>query len=302
MTSTAHDFLCSTESLEAGEQLFGSAPNNEVWFLLEYNRAWGAKVLPESGLTAPVKDWLNGHLKTTPKSNILFIRQQPKNGGGITFYVALPRETDPKLYKFVLQSYDDLLTLDIPAVINGDPAYAQHLSAEPLYLVCVNARRDRCCARYGLPLCKVLTDYAGDQVWQCSHMGGHRFAPTMLFFPHGICYARVHESEVGELIETYRAGSLYLKRLRGRVTYEPVAQAAEYYLRMETGSSDLEGLRLVEVQSPTPEQWQVRFESVANARQYTVSLTRTASGAAIHNSCHAEETTPVLQYALLSIE
>ena len=36
----------------------------------------------------------------------------------------------------------------------------------------------------------LLAERDPDAVWECSHIGGDRFAATMLLFPHGINYGR----------------------------------------------------------------------------------------------------------------
>ena len=292
---------CSTQSVEAAEQLFGTASTNEVWFLLEYSRPWGAKVLPESDLSAPVKDHLQAQLKAVPKSNMLFIKQ-PGQPQRITFYIAIASEHNPRLYRFPLNTYDDLLTLDMPAILRGDSAFDSYQTVEPLYLVCTNAQRDRCCGRYGLPIYRELIEQVGGQVWQCSHLGGHRFAPTMLFFPHGICYGRVHESELDEIIAHYEAGQLYLRSLRGRSCYEPVVQAAEYYLRQQTRLLDIAAYTLESATyTETLGQWQVRFSSRDTQSHYSLNLKQVITDKAIQNSCFAEELTPIKRYELVNI-
>jgi hypothetical protein len=42
--------VCSEMSRTVGEQLFGTCVRVDVWFLLEYTYAWGAKAFDESDL------------------------------------------------------------------------------------------------------------------------------------------------------------------------------------------------------------------------------------------------------------
>jgi hypothetical protein len=301
MTDTTPDFLCSTLSLESGEQLFGSASTNEVWFLLEYSRPWGAKVLPESDLSESIKTALNSYLSTIPKSNLLFIKQQFRHIEGIAFYVALTRETDPQLYEFHLESYDDLLTLDIPAIVSGDPAYDDRITSEPLYLICTNARRDQCCARYGLPAYKTMVNQTGSRVWQCSHLGGHRFAPTALFLPHGINYGRFNANEIGQIMSDYDQGIIQLAYLRGRVCYDSPAQAADYFLRAEIESGEIDALKLVDQQQMEKDTWLVRFESPAEKITYNVHVQKLMTETETFTSCNAAEKVPMWKYHLLAL-
>jgi hypothetical protein len=301
MTDTIPDFLCSTLSLETGEQIFGSASTNDVWFLLEYSRPWGAKVLPESDLLDSIKTALNGYLSATPKSNLLFIKQQFKHIAGITFYVALTRETDPLLYEFHLESYDDLLTLDIPAIVSGDPAYDDRITHEPLFLICTNARRDQCCPRYGLPVYKVMVNKAGSRVWQCSHLGGHRFAPTALFLPHGVNYGRFQADDIGQIMSDYEQGIIHLDYLRGRVCYDSAAQAADYFLRAEIEDGEIDTLKLVNTQVMEKDSWLVQFESPAEKITYSVHIQKLMTEVETFTSCAATEKVPMWKYRLLAL-
>lgn len=301
MTDTLPDFLCSTLSLEAGEQLFGSASTNEVWFLLEYNRPWGAKVLPDSELSESVKNTLNGHIKATPKSNLLFIKQQFRHVEGITFYVALTRETNPQLYEFHLESYDDLLTLDIPAIVAGNSAYDDRLTDEPLFLICTNARRDQCCAKYGLPVYKTMVNYAGSRVWQCSHLGGHRFAPASLFLPYGISYGRFKPEVITQMMSDYEQGIIQLDFLRGRVCYENAAQAADYFLRAEIEVGEIDALKLVNMQVMEKDSWLVEFEESGTNTTYSVHVQKLMTEIETFTSCVSTEKVPMWKYRLLAL-
>lgn len=292
------DLWCSTLSRELGEQLFGSAPTHDVWLLLEYTQPWGAKVLPDSDLSNDIKARLNALLANIPKSNILFIKQQFKRVGKLAFYVALPHESHPRLYEFALNGYNDLLTLDVAAVAAQDSKYDAHWTHDPLYLVCVNARRDRCCAKYGLPLYRELAMQAGSRVWQCSHIGGHRFAPTTLFFPHGINYGRIEPGEAPTLADEYRHGRLNLERLRGRVCYDSVTQAADYYLRAQLELDGIDALRHTGTRALDSEKWRVQFQ--AGAETHAVELQKSPVGVETQNSCGAAEKVPLMRFELLS--
>jgi hypothetical protein len=57
--------------------------------------------------------------------------------------------------------------------------------ARPALLVCCHARRDQCCAIAGRPLAADLAASWPDDTWECTHLGGHRFAPTFLMLPTG---------------------------------------------------------------------------------------------------------------------
>lgn len=79
-------------------------------------------------------------------------------------------------------------------------------------LVCTHGQNDRCCARYGNPLyreaLKIVSDLSLDRVriWQTSHIGGHRFAPTAIDFPDGRYYGQISSSSLQTILT--RSGSI----------------------------------------------------------------------------------------------
>lgn len=245
--------FCCDDSIQVGEALPGTAPRSEVWLLLEYAGLWGAKAFDESALPDAVKDRLNGWLKAIPNSRLQMVKQD-KTGDTRAFYVALASEG--RLYRFELAAYDSLLALDIPALVGGAADYEAYRSLEKLFLACTNAKRDACCARHGLPLYQKLRDSAGDSAWQSSHIGGHRFAGTMVCLPHGLYYGRVDEA--APIVDAYRRGEFYTGNCRGRCIYPPAVQLAEIYLREQLGLRALDALRLLDVEQHG-ERWTARF-------------------------------------------
>lgn len=291
------DFYCSTLSLEGGEPLYGSASDKRVWFLLEYNPPWGAQAFPESNIPEPVKAHLSAGLSAIPDSNILMLRQPGRAREGIAFFVVIADEQAPRLYEFRLNAYADLLNIDLAAVVNGDQIYDSNLSDEPLYLVCLNARRDRCCALYGLGIYNALVPVVGNRVWQCSHIGGHRFAPTGLFFPHGICYGRMNPDHIPSMVEAYRSGHLSMEYLRGRVCYRAPVQAADYLLRARLGITAIDALTLIDATAVGPDLWDIQF--AVNGKKHSIRLEKYSTDTEIFTSCNDTKKAIVADYRLV---
>lgn len=103
-------------------------------------------------------------------------------------------------------------------------------------LVCTHAKRDACCARLGRPLLDALVDAtAADRLWETTHLGGHRFAPTCLALPSQVAYGRVPADRVAELVAAIEVGEVVPDLMRGRTTYEPALQVAEIAARERLG-------------------------------------------------------------------
>lgn len=292
---------CAERSRQVDEPLAGSATEAAVWLLLSYDRPWAAKATSagENRLPAGVQSWLDNMLATLPGSRLQFIRRAGM-GRGVHFFVSDVRPEQQRLFRFRLRHYRQLLELDLPAILAGDLAYVAHRVEEPLYLVCTNGRRDPCCAREGAAFYRALSAVAGDRAWQTTHLGGHRFAPTVLSLPTGALYGRLQPEDAGTFFRGQEQGKLSLSHLRGHTAYAPEAQAAEILLRRETGNMQQGAFRPGEITFLDAEQMQISFTEVATGEEHIVRLRRTLFAPSLYASCHKPQVKPVYQYQFLS--
>ncbi len=293
--STSQRFYSCEFSQQAGEQLFGSATRADVWLCLEYTRPWGTDAFAESSIPESVKQHVSNALVAVPKSRLELIKRR-SSSGDLAFYVAVSGEQSATLYRFRLDAYEDLLELDIPAAVGG--AYAQNLSEGPAFLVCANGRRDICCARFGLPIYEAMNRYAPDLTWQCTHLGGHRFAANAVFLPEGICYGRIGEHNVPTLIDRYRGDQIHLETYRGRSCYDSPVQAADYFLRAETGMVGLYDFRLDSVGKDGEQAWTIEFEAQADGKTHQLQVALDQPGVEIYKNSGDSEKDWVPQYRL----
>jgi hypothetical protein len=163
-----------------------------------------------------------------------------------------------------------------------------------LVLVCTHASRDACCARLGQPLLGDLAEVADpSRIWETTHLGGHRFAPTCLALPSQVAYGRVTRDRVSDLIDALAADEVLPDLMRGRTTYGPALQVAEIVARQRL---DVRGrLELVahsEVDGATTATW------LADDRTLTVTVTQ-RPGVPRKVSCAKDklETQPVYEVA-----
>ena len=122
----------------------------------------------------------------------------------------------------------DLRELDLKELAAGiTPAFGAPVT-EPVYLVCAHARRDACCARFGAPLAQALATRHPGQVWETTHVGGHRFAANLVILPHGRYYGPVGVAQAAAAIDAYTEGTVSPWRYRGRAGQPKPEQQAEY--------------------------------------------------------------------------
>lgn len=294
---TNNAMFCAELTRQSGEPQFGTAAEVKVWILLEYRVPWRAKAVTDNDLPQPIKDHLAAALSAVSGSRLVFIKQRPPHSENLRFYVTRPGEASSTLYEFKFDSLDDLLRLDLAAVAAGEAAFDDCLSTEPLFLVCTNGRRDKCCTKFGLPVYDALSDLYGTAVWQASHLGGHRYAPNVLCLPQAVTYGLMDIDEVVQAAGKFRQGKLdALEKFRGRSYYPAHIQAADFYLRRELALDDLGEVELVSADSTGEDRWLVRFR-VGSQDCLEVDLSRSLSPDDRVFSCNAvvEKPAPVFQ-------
>lgn len=104
-----------------------------------------------------------------------------------------------------------------------------------MYLVCTHSRHDTCCALRGRPAAAAFDEVRPGRVWECSHLGGERFAANLLVLPTGLLYGRVIPEHAPDVVAATEAGAVVGPLLRGRVGLPPAAQAALVHAHEQLG-------------------------------------------------------------------
>jgi hypothetical protein len=132
--------------------------------------------------------------------------------------------------------------LDLKELATGIvPAFGAPVR-EPVFLVCAHGRRNACCARFGAPLAAALAARYPRQIWETTHVGGHRFAANLVILPHGLYYGPVGVPEATAAIAAYQQGTITPQRYRGRAGQPKPTQEAEYARLARTGSLEVAAL------------------------------------------------------------
>lgn len=290
---------CAAIARERAEPLAGTASRVDVWLLLSVPEPWGAKALPESSLPEPAKARLQAVVDSTPDARVLLIKSEGRRlDAGPLLFVAHSGPAAPRLYRIPLKAYTELADWDLAPFLASDPGVSQYSVAGPLFLTCTNGRRDPCCARLGLPVYRALRTAAKNEVWQCSHVGGHRFAANVVVFPHGLYYGRVGPEDAGGLVSATRGGRLLLPHLRGRSSYDPPVQAAEVLLLGALGADGLDHLRLLNSAPLGEGRWAVTFRDRQTELRHSLIVEAQESEELARFSCQGEKLTPVTRYRI----
>jgi hypothetical protein len=291
-------FYCSVLSREASEQTFGTASTADAWLLLEYSSAWGARAFQESQLSRSVKVHLKKALQDIPRSRLLFIKRERVTRGHLSLFTVRSTETDASISRVILGGYEQLLDINLAGILAGERAAGVEPWGQPLFLVCTHGRRDKCCAKFGYALYKALMSDAGDDVWQSSHVGGDRFAANLICFPHGFFYAHVTADAGRQIVSQYSQQTIPINNYRGRCCYPAPIQAAEFFLRSESGLSGIDDVRFLDYVPITGNHWLVRFLSPRHGQTHEVYLKSQLSEFQNPLTCQATEERQVVQYSL----
>jgi hypothetical protein len=243
---------CAPESLARREPPIATASRVQRWMIVEQPGAWGVDALAESKLDPDTAAALAEAARAQGVRVLLARRRVNQRRLGATRTVFLAH-SGPERWWLEQVDVDPadpkaLLALDLGALAFPEPSGAGVPGPPSLHLVCTNGRHDPCCADFGRPVMRALADAAAPDVWECSHVGGDRFAANVVCLPEGIYYGRVEPELAAGLVADYRERLLDLDHYRGRSCYGPLVQAAEAFGRSHLGDRRLDSMSVLAVE------------------------------------------------------
>jgi hypothetical protein len=253
---------CSQVSRALGEPITATASHVRAWLLVEQPGPWGRDALTASRLDRELAAALADRAKLAGVRAILLRRPGRPGPEGSPLRQVLLASTGPRsswLERRWVADPAELLGLDLDRLRGEERPGLGELVTEPVMLVCVNGSHDRCCATEGRPVAAALAGRYGDRVWECSHIGGDRFAGNLVVFPHGLYFGRVTPETAPAVAGSCAAGRIELAHYRGRCGYDMLTQAAEHAVRERTGLLGVDDVRLVRRSSPASGERVARF-------------------------------------------
>ena len=237
-------FRCAAASLAREDDLAGTASTVRSFLLLEHSGAWGSDALRDARLP----DGLGQHLAREGRRSgvrVLLVRRPGRRaeGVGVRVFAARAAGADSWLEAATLSGPDEVRDLDLTAPGAGRSPGLTSYDA-PLIAVCTHGRHDACCAERGRPVALALAaSRHTDAVWECSHIGGDRFAGNVLVLPRGLYYGRIDPDSALALGDAVADRRLDLDHLRGRSDASMAVQAAEIDVRRRFGMAGLDDVR-----------------------------------------------------------
>lgn len=264
---TSAPWRCSEAAERRADTRYGTAPPAERWLLVEHPGPWGRHILTDAGLDRAVARELGRWAQRTAGRVVLIRRPTVRRGDSSTgprrWFLADSRLGREEIRAGQFDGEADLLD------VLRDPAPGTP-TAEPVYLVCTHGRHDVCCAVRGRAVAGAFAAEYPQRVWECSHVGGDRFAANVVLLPHGLYHGHVPPASACELARAYDLGRLSLRWLRGRSALPAPIQAAQHYVRTATGERGVASYPPLTCENSGPDEWTVELARPQTRQPVTV--------------------------------
>jgi len=241
--------FCAQVSRQAGEDIIGTAATHAVYILIEWPPPWPEDEFSrQESVLAPFVDHLHG-LGRSIRVLAIYNHQfwQPNRHRILIFQRSTAEFCCFQRREFEVDS-EAAIVSTLQAWLEGalaETPNAEHTDWQDL-LLCTHGSVDRCCARWGKPLyhaaVKALAAQPNHRVrlWQASHFGGHRFAPTAIAFPDGRYYGRLNLDTLLALLTRTGPIKAFQNIYRGLGLLPYPLQAMERQLVLQNGWSWLD--------------------------------------------------------------
>jgi hypothetical protein len=263
MAMQAADLRCSTQARGLGLDPAGTAVSMPAVLLVEVPLPW-----PDDIGELPAIAALAGQAAALGARVQAVVPDPGRRASGEARIVLHRRPPGP------FRGYDrHVVTVPADALADGVRAVAASSTTSPGtdVLVCSHGARDRCCGSLGTALAATMPPRRGVDVVRTSHLGGHRFAPTVLVLPSGTAWAWMDEDLLTAVVDRSVAPSELRPHYRGSTAMaHPALQVVEAEMLARVGWEWLDHARDGTVEDLGDGHWRARIESTAGTWTGTV--------------------------------
>lgn len=231
---------CSESSLQSGEPLYGSAGTCDMEFFYampkeEWNKD---QVLYSETLPEIIREWYFSQIKSGKRWSFRCYEEPGLPEGMFRLHMY------PSGKIITAQSAGELLEMcqrilkgedgeSFPPHKAGIQSQRNFTHSQKTLFICTDGPHDKCCGEFGYQVFRKafeLTKDTGIHVYECSHLGGHKFAATMKAYPSNVMYGRVDTDNVVEVIDAIKTETIYADCYRGRGVLTLEETIAEYVI------------------------------------------------------------------------
>lgn len=278
--------------------MIGTAEPVTHWIAVELRSNWGRNALRDGGLPAPVRERLLGLVERRPRTRVVFIRRDRTEATGVQLYLARSDAAAPALWSPRVAAIDDVASFPFEQFL--DEEEPPRNAMPPVALVCTHGQHDSCCGLRGYPAYEALR-CRYEHVWQCSHIGGDRFAANVVVLPQGIYYGRVDVADAADLEASLREDRVVLRCYRGRSSHDRATQVIETLVRRARDLTHVDDVRVLDVRLSRPSVYLGRASDRSGAIHTVEVMERRTSDVAFL-TCAAQRQQPRRLYVVLRHE
>ena len=310
-------FFCANMSRQQGEDIIGSASLYQTYIMVECPYPWTANAFESKGVPQnfrelvaevkeaklPIRFLLTLGIKPTPENQtqVLIFQQQQ----GIT--------TGYRKKEIKVDSITEVAPIIRKYLTPEGLKIEGELSTTRDFFVCTHGSHDKCCSRYGYPFFRkgvaMVEEFGLKDVrfWQVSHIGGHRFAPTLISFPDGRYYGALDEESLQRILLHQGDITCLNQVYRGWGILPRKAQVLERELILRHGWQWLNNAVSCSVlkESPHKEKTQVElFYQTTKGETFTYQadiIEDKAKTLNLKGSCHADKPVKFTKYGAINI-
>jgi hypothetical protein len=279
----------------------GSAPQTRGWLLLEHPGPWPVDAVAGSGIEPRILQSLQ-NAAAAAGARILLVRRPGRPERDAPRRWALVRPGQATVAAPWREDTDLRAAAAALAVTPTTQARTAD-AADALILVCAHGMHDACCAIRGRPVAAALAERFPGQVWECSHVGGDRFAPNVVLLPDGFYYGNLEPESAVRAVRDHLAGAVDARWLRGMAGVPPPVQAAAVAAYARLGPLPPGAVSVEQVQQVGPHdghgsETTVRLRTADATRVQVQVLAVRRSAAQL--TCRAARETPATAYEIVS--
>ncbi|MEH2228572.1 MAG: sucrase ferredoxin [Nostoc sp.] len=229
--------FCALESRDVGEDPIANAYNFDFFVMIECPTPWidetfNSKSVPDN-LRKLVKEFAEYEIAV--EFLLIYNKEfkQPDTTRVLIYHKPTGFAQGYSKSEFLLSDITEAATIIKKCLFekNLDACIDEYNTRD--IFICTHGSRDKCCAKFGNPFYRQAKNLVKDlgmnnvRIWQCTHFGGHRFAPTAIDFPEARYYARLDYESFSSILT--RTGNLeFIKHIyRGWAILPEAAQVLE---------------------------------------------------------------------------
>lgn len=243
----------------------GTASPSRRWLLIEHPGPWALTALASHGVSS-AREALAAAVSTSG-GRLLLVRRHGRHGSEGPRRWTVLGHSGGLLASGTWSDHgsatpDAGLLAAATALATGTGDLPDEPVELPLLLVCAHGRHDVCCAVRGRPVAAALAERWPEQTWECSHVGGDRFAANLVVVPDGVYYGGLDATGAVEVVDGHLAGRVDVEHLRGFTTMPPPAQAVAVETHHRWGPAGPRSLTVSGVHRIAENRWHVELSGV----------------------------------------